>query len=135
MSAAYSCPYCSASDVEGLTVCHCGGDLTLLLRIDAAADAWFNRGLEAAAAGETAQALEWMAACCAARPIDAAAHRARARLWAQLRRWPDASAALERAAELEPDSPDLAGLRQAFDAAARRNRRKTATPAHDGGEK
>lgn len=129
----YSCPSCGVENVAGLAVCQCGTDLTLLLRLDAVADAWFNRGLEAAAAHQPAKALEWMAACCAARPSDAAAHRARGRLWAQLACWPEADDAFERAAELEPDSPDLLEARQALAAAtARRKRRKAATPAVKG---
>ena len=82
----YSCPACGAEDVAGRAACRCGADLSLLLRLDGIADAWFNRGLEALAEGAPGRALEWFAACCVARPTDAAARLALARVWPQLGR-------------------------------------------------
>jgi regulator of sirC expression with transglutaminase-like and TPR domain len=88
--------------------------LSLLQRLDAVADAWFNRALEALAAGAPGRALEWLSACCAARPTDAAARRAQAKVWAQLGHWEEARDALERAAAIEPDVPELEAIRQAL---------------------
>lgn len=110
----YSCPACGAEDVSNRSTCRCGADLTLLQRLDALADAWFNRALEALDLGKPGQALEWLSACCAARPSDAAARRAQARLWAQLGHWPEAQDALERARAIEPDAPALAEIQQAL---------------------
>jgi len=113
----YSCPACGADDVEGRTVCRCGADVTLLQRLDSIADAWFNRALEALAEGRAGRALEWLSACCAARPTDAAARRAQARVWAQLGRYREALDALERAAELDPTAAELPSIREALDEA------------------
>lgn len=110
--------------MEGLTACRCGADLMLLRRIDAIADAWFNRGLEALAAGAPGRALEWLSAYCAARPTDAAAHRVQAKLWAQLGHWTEASEALDRATELDPGAPDLLAVREALSVAAAPRRKK-----------
>ena len=124
----YSCPACGTDDVVRRAVCTCGADLTLLRRLDEVADAWFNRALTAAAEGQTGRALEWLSACCVARPTDAAARRAQAKVWAQLGRWNEARDALERAAELEPDAPELAALRQALPAPA--GKATDAAPSH-----
>jgi tetratricopeptide (TPR) repeat protein len=96
--------------------CRCGADLSLLHQLDSVADAWFNRALEAIAEGALGRALEWLSAACAARPTDAAAHRARARVWVRLGNLADAQAALTQAAELEPDHPDTIALRAALQA-------------------
>lgn len=125
----YSCPACNAEDTAQRTTCRCGADLTLLLRLDAVADAWFNRALEALAQGAPGRALEWLSACCAARPTDAAARRAQARVWAQLGRIDEARDALDRAAELDPTAPELIVIREALEAAnvssaARRSTKK-----------
>ncbi|MCI0582003.1 MAG: tetratricopeptide repeat protein, partial [Chloroflexi bacterium] len=101
----------------------CGADLSLLADLDAVADAWFNEALKALAAGAPARALEWLAASCAARPTDAAVLRALARVWAQLGHPGAARDALDRAAEIEPDDPDLEGLRQALRDAEQEPRR------------
>lgn len=110
----YSCPACGTADVAARTTCLCGADLTLLRRLDEVADIWFNRALEAAAAGAPGRALEWLSACCVARPTDAVARRAQAKVWAQLGCWAAAEEALSRAAAIEPDAPELAALRQAL---------------------
>jgi tetratricopeptide (TPR) repeat protein len=110
----YNCPACGADDVAHRAVCRCGADLSLLQRLDGIADAWFNRALAALAEGAPGRALEWLSASCTARPSDAAARRAQAKVWAQLGRWAEARDALQRAAALEPDAPELALLRQAF---------------------
>jgi Tfp pilus assembly protein PilF len=120
----YSCPACGAENVVGMTACRCGNDLTLLRGIDAAADAWFNRGLEALAAGAPGRALEWLSACCVARPTDAAALRIQAKLWARLGHVREAGEALDRAAELDPSSPDLLAAREAIRAVVTPKRRK-----------
>jgi Flp pilus assembly protein TadD len=108
----YSCPACGADVAVDQVRCACGADLSLLVGLSAVADAWFNRGLEALAAGDPARALEWLAAACTARPTDAGALRALARVWAQLGHVGAARAALARAAALEPDDPNLAELKR-----------------------
>jgi len=115
----YNCPACGAAEVAGLSVCRCGADLALLQRLNALADVWFNRALEALAAGTPGRALEWLSACCAARPTDAAARRAQAKVWAQLGRWDEARDALDRAALIEPDAGNLAAIRATFEDAAK----------------
>ena len=110
----YNCPVCGAEDAGGRTTCRCGADLSLLQRLDALADAWFNQALAALAMDAPGRALEWLSASCVARPTDAAALRALAKLWAQLGRLAEAREALERAAAIEPDDPDVALIRQAL---------------------
>jgi len=124
----YSCPACGAEDIAGHTTCRCGADLTLLVRLDAVADAWFNRALEELARGAEGRALEWLSACCAARPTDAAAHRALARVWARLGHYAEALDALERASELDPAAEGLAALREAIGEAAAPKPRATPKP-------
>lgn len=114
----YSCPACGAEEVASRAACSCGADLAPLQRLDGMADAWFNRALEALAAGHTGRALEWLSASCAARPTDAAARRAQAKIWAQLGLWQEARDALQRAADIDPDAPELAALRAALQDAA-----------------
>jgi len=122
----YSCPACGKEGVAGRATCSCGADLTLLECLDAVPDAWFNRAVEALSAGRRGAALEWLAACCAARPTDAAAQRALAKVWAQLGHPAEARAALDRAAEIEPDAPELAELRQALEEVGAKRPRKPA---------
>jgi tetratricopeptide (TPR) repeat protein len=113
----YSCPACGADKVASLDRCHCGTDLTLLRKLAAIPDAWFNRGLEALAAGRRGLALEWLSACCVARPTDGEARRTSIKVWAQLGCFEEARDALDRAAELEPDDPELREIRQALESA------------------
>ena len=110
----YTCPACGADGVMTRSRCRCGADLSLLRYLDAVPDAWFNQALEAIAAGKPGRALEWLAACCAARPNDAAALRALAKLWGQLGHAPEALDALRRAATIEPDAPRLEEVRAAL---------------------
>ena len=114
----YNCPACGADDVSGRSICSCGADLLLLEKLDAVADAWFNRALEALGRGATGEALEWVSASCAARPTDAAVRRTQAKLWAQLGRLDEASDALARAVAIDPEAPETALVRQALDEAA-----------------
>jgi tetratricopeptide (TPR) repeat protein len=116
----YNCPACGAIDVEGRETCACGADLSLLARLEAVSDAWFNEGLRVLSEGARGRALEWFSAACAARPTDAAARRAQAKVWAQLGRWDEAREALERAALIEPDADELNTLRQAIEEGAAR---------------
>lgn len=120
----YSCPACGTENVAGLAACRCGQDLSLLLSIEATADAWFNCGLEALEAGAPERALEWISACCAAKPTDAKAILLQAKLWARLGRWQAASAALDRAEKLDPSSSDLLAVRQALTRASAAPKRK-----------
>ena len=113
----YSCPACKRDGVGGQARCTCGADLELLWRLDEVADHWFNTGLASLAAGNRGRALEWLAACCVARPSDAAAHGALARVWAQLGHGPEAEDALARARDLDPDAPDLATIGEGLTAA------------------
>jgi tetratricopeptide (TPR) repeat protein len=110
----YSCPACGAVNVADLLTCRCGADLSLLQGLDALVDAWFNRALEALASGETGRALEWVSACCVARPTDAAARRVQAKIWAQLGCWNEARAALEQARLIEPDASETNEIEQAL---------------------
>jgi len=114
----YNCPACGATEVAGRETCACGADLGLLARLEAVSDAWFNEGLRALSEGARGRALEWFSAACAARPTDAAARRAQAKVWAQLGRWDEAREALERAALIEPDADELNAVRQAIEDAA-----------------
>ncbi|GEM_PF-1369875 len=116
----YSCPACSAMDLEGRETCACGADLSLLAGLEAVSDAWFNEGLRALSEGARGRALEWFSAACAARPTDAAARRAQAKVWAQLGRWDEALDALDRAAVIEPDADELNAIRQAIEEDAAR---------------
>lgn len=125
----YSCPSCGAEDMSRQTACsRCGADLSLLQRLDLVADIWFNRALEALKDGSPGRALEWLSAACAARPTDAAARRAQAKVWAQLGRWNEAHDALERARAIEPDAPEAAQIVQALQEAMLHARR--ANPRH-----
>jgi len=108
----YSCPACGAENVAQRSACACGADLTLLRKLDGLGDAWFNRALESLAAGATGRAIEWLAACCVARPNDAAACRALAKAWAQLGHWREACDALDRAVALDPQDPTLEPIRE-----------------------
>jgi predicted Zn-dependent protease len=112
----YTCPACGAEDVSNQPVCRCGADLSLLQRLDAVADAWFNRALEALADHHPGRALEWLSASCAARPTDVAARRAQAKVWAQLGRLSEARDSLGRARDIEPDEPELAEIESALQA-------------------
>ena len=113
----YSCPACGAEGVANRSACRCGADLSLLQSLDSITDAWFNRALEALAEGAPGQALEWLSACCVVRPTDAAARRAQARVWAQLGLLQEAQDALDRAAAIVPDAPELADIQQALEEA------------------
>jgi hypothetical protein len=107
----YSCPACGFDRVEGLSRCRCGADLSLLAELDATVDAWFNAGLDALGAGDTGGALEWLAAYAKARPTDAAGPAVLARLWLQLGHPDFALRCLDRAAELELETPERSALR------------------------
>lgn len=111
----YTCPACGSVETSGKSTCRCGADLSLLQCIDVVADAWFNEGLDALARNETGKALEWMAACCTARPSDAAARRALGKIWAQLGHAHEARRCLDLSAENDPDHPDVAEVRAALD--------------------
>ncbi len=123
----YNCPACGAEDVANQPVCRCGADLSLLQRLDAVADAWFNRALEALAEHNPGRALEWLSASCAARPTDAAARRAQAKVWAQLGRWAEARDALSRARDIEPDEPELVDIELALQALESSGQQKPGT--------
>jgi Flp pilus assembly protein TadD len=116
----YKCPACGKDDVTGLSRCRCGADLTLLQTLDGVADVWFNYGLEALNRGAPGEALEWFSACCAARPTDAPARRAQAKVWAQLGHFREARDALKKAELLDPDDRDLKDAAAAVDEAVKR---------------
>ena len=119
---AFNCPACGARPTSKRERClACGMDFTLLHQIDGVADAWFNRGIEAAAEGEIGPALEWLAASCAARPTDAAARCALAKVWAQMGSWEQASRVLDRAASIDPNAAGVVQLREAIGEAAARS--------------
>lgn len=110
----FTCPTCGAAASPEDLVCRCGTDLALLWTLERLPDVWFNRALEALPAGRAGEALEWFAACCAARPSDAAARRALAKVWAQLGHVGEAERALEQSARIDPDHADLVAIRQAL---------------------
>lgn len=127
----YSCPKCGAPDVaDQLTCACCGADLTLLRRLSALTDAWFNRAMECLDERKPGRALEWLAAYCASRPADASARRALAKVWAQLGCLDEARDALQRAGELDPDSPEIEPIRQALKDARRCGHRPRMGRAH-----
>jgi tetratricopeptide (TPR) repeat protein len=114
----YNCPACGSEEVHNRATCLCGADLTPLQRLDGIADVWFNRALESLVAGHAGRALEWVSASCAARPTDAAARRVQAKIWAQLGHREEAHDALNRAAEIDANSPELEAIRDALQTAA-----------------
>lgn len=120
----YTCPVCGATDVNRRARCKCGADLSVLQCLDAVPDAWFNQGLKALENGARGEALEWFAACCRARPSDAAARRALAKVWAQLGHLKEASRALEESATSDPDAAELAVIRKAISDASKPTGRK-----------
>ena len=93
-----------------LARCHCGADLSLLLTLDAVADAWFNRGLAALGCEAPGEALEWFSACCAARPADGPARLAQAKTWARLGRFKEALESLEKAKLLEVNGDEVTAV-------------------------
>ncbi len=97
------CPACSRQHTNVQDFCRCGADLRLLHQLNSLADAWFNKGLDLAAAGKPGEALMWFSACCTARPSDAAAWLALAQLWGQLGHWREGFLALDRAREIDPE--------------------------------
>jgi tetratricopeptide (TPR) repeat protein len=110
-----NCPSCGCDLGDGSACPGCGTDVTLLACLDAQPDAYFNRALEAFAAGRPGRGLEWLAACCAARPTDAPALRALARAWAQLGHAAAARDALDRAQAVDPDAPEQAAIKAVLD--------------------
>ena len=115
----YSCPACGDVDATGRLLCLCGADLSLLQRLDALGNLWFNQALDALDEGNLGSALEWLSACCVVRPRDAGALRAKAKIWARLGHFEEARNALNQAASSEPDTPELGVIRQAVDDASR----------------
>jgi tetratricopeptide (TPR) repeat protein len=111
----YDCPACGAAVAAGAAACRsCGADLGLLRAIDAVPDAWFNRGLDAIAAGHPGRAVEWFAAACAAKPGDSRLWLALARAWARLGRPAEALGALSRAVDAGAVPEEAAVLRAAI---------------------
>ena len=102
-----TCPSCGAVATENLLCRQCNVDLSILYIINAVPDVWFNRAVESVQSGDWGKALEWVSACCVARPADASAHRMRAKIWGQLQHPIAARESLELARALEPDHPDL----------------------------
>jgi len=127
----FTCPSCGEEPAAGQTTCKCGADLSVLASLDRLPDAWYNRALRAAGDGDAAAALEWMSACCAARPTDAGARCAQGKLWAQLGHWDAAARALAQAQAIDPDAPGSAELAKAI----QERQARSAAPAarKDGG--
>ena len=124
----YSCPACGNSDVANQARCKCGADLTLLQCLEAVANAWFNRALSALADDRPGRALEWLSACCAARPMDAEARLVQAKVWARLGRWCEASDALDRAEGIGVSSDDLQAVRDVVREAEEKHAKKATKP-------
>ncbi|MCD4786504.1 MAG: hypothetical protein K8T10_21975 [Candidatus Eremiobacteraeota bacterium] len=111
----YSCPACGKEDVTGQITCiRCGTDLSLLKTLDSVADAWFNRALKEIDDGNSGRAIQWLSACCAARPMDAEALRIRAKVWGMLGHWKEARYSLEEAREIDPDALELKEIESAL---------------------
>ncbi len=108
----FRCPACGIEVQKDWVVCVCGASLLLLHRLEAVADAWYNRGLEELSAGRLGEALAWFSACCAARPTDAEARLAQARVWGQLGHWPECARAAQLAREIDPSLDGLPELEQ-----------------------
>lgn len=110
----YACPACKTEDVAGQERCRCGADLSLLVRLQALADIWFNRALVAHAQGQHARALELLSACCVVRPDDAEARIVQAQVLAHLGRWQEACEAVHTARDIDPDRVELPSLETAL---------------------
>jgi tetratricopeptide (TPR) repeat protein len=110
----YLCPACKTDDVSGKDRCRCGADLSLLQRLSALVDAWFNRALELHAQGQSSRALELLAACCVVSPNDAEARIVQAQILAGLGRRQEAREVLQIARDIDPGQADLASLKAAL---------------------
>jgi tetratricopeptide (TPR) repeat protein len=108
----FRCPACGTEVNPDWKVCICGASLVLLRQLEAAADAWYNRGLQELSAVRPGEALAWFSACCAARPTDAEARLAQARVWGQLGHWPECARAAQLAREIDPSLDGLPELEQ-----------------------
>jgi hypothetical protein len=108
----FRCPVCGIEVNPDWIVCTCGASLGLLRQLEAVPDAWYNRGLQELSAGRPGEALAWFSACCAARPTDAAARLAQAKVWGQLGHLPECTRAAQRVRELDPTLPGLQELEQ-----------------------
>lgn len=111
----YACPECGSENVAGLPACHCGADLSALLQLNAVADSWFNRGIEAGRRHRLGEALEWLAGCRAARPADAECLRALAKVWCGLGLPDEALRCLDEALALSPDDSSALFLKAYVD--------------------
>ena len=103
------CPTCSR-ELADAPICKCGTDLGLLQAIAARADQLFNQALAAAQAGELASALEYLAANALLAPADIEARIVQAKLLAQLKRWKEVEAIVERIAAADPGHQGLVAL-------------------------
>jgi hypothetical protein len=105
----YVCPACGFDHASSENVCRCGAELSLLHELDALIDGWFSRGTLAHAEGDHAEAILWISATCAARPLDAEPHVELAKVWLDLGR-PDYAARAFARAGLGPsgDGPEVA---------------------------
>jgi tetratricopeptide (TPR) repeat protein len=106
----FRCPACGIEVKPEWMVCNCGASLGLLRQLESVADAWYNRGLSELSAGRIGEALNWFSASCAARPTDAEARLAQAKVWGQLGHWPECARAVQRAREIDPTLPGLEEL-------------------------
>jgi hypothetical protein len=106
----FRCPVCGVEIAPEWGVCTCGASLGLLRQMESVADAWYNRGLAELSAGRTGEALAWFSACCAARPTDAAARLAQAKVWGQLGHWLECARAAQRVREIDSSLPGLQEL-------------------------
>lgn len=103
------CPTCNR-ELSDEPVCKCGTDVNLLHQIVARADHLFNQALEAYRTGQTARALECLEANAALVPFDVEARLVQAKLLAQLERWEEAEAIIQRVQASEPNHPEMEGL-------------------------
>lgn len=108
----FNCPVCGSEVKADRAKCHCGTDLSFLIRIDCLADAWFNQALLELDRGFPGRALEWLSACCIAQPSDVDARIALSKVWTQLGCLDEALDSLKRVEQLAPDRKEVEDIRE-----------------------
>jgi len=111
----FTCPSCNREINSQTNDCFCGADLTILQTLGSVADAWFNKAIESLHENQTGRALEWIAACCSARPDDINALFVLAKIWIKLNCIHEARNVFERIKRLEPDHSEIANFEVFFE--------------------
>lgn len=111
MNTLLECPRCGSAVPEGETVCPaCQEDLSALVRLQSDHLRLYNEALALAREGHLGEAQARLLASLSLNEAFAPAHALLAKVRARLGLWEEAKANAQRAAELAPDDPDLAGL-------------------------